>query len=88
MSTKRAATIESIRLALGSTWTPRSGDPDAASATLAVTIALLRGLRDRGLLSEGEIEDIFGEAAERFRDASALKLLNSVRADVERKDEE
>jgi hypothetical protein len=88
MSTKRVATLESIQLALGSNWTPRPGDPDAASVALAVTVALLRALRDRGLLSDGEIDDLFGDAAEHFRDAAALRLLNSVRAEVESKDEE
>ena len=88
MSTKRAATLETIQLALGSNWTPRPGDPDAASVALAVTVALLRALRDRGLLSDGEIDDLFGDAAEHFRDAAALRLLNSVRAEVESKDEE
>ena len=93
MNTKRAA-IANIRRAMqsraayGPGWTPKPGDPDAASMALAVTVALLRALRDRGLLTEGEIDDLFGEAAERFRDASALRLLNSVRADVEYKDEE
>jgi hypothetical protein len=92
MSTKprRGTAIlpRSFSAAFGSSWTPKLGDPDSASTALAVTIALLRGLRDRGLLSEGEIDDIFGEAAERFRDAPALNLLNNVRADLERKDEE
>ena len=88
MSTKRAATLESIRLAFGSDWTPKPGDPDAASVALAVTVALLRALRGRGLLSDGEIDDLFGEAAERLPDASALRLLSNVRANVERKDEE
>jgi hypothetical protein len=55
---------------------------------LAVTVALLRALRDRGLLTEGEIDDLFGEAAERFQDASARLLLSSLHAEVEYKDEE
>jgi hypothetical protein len=63
-------------------------DPDAASAALAIAVALLRALRDRGLLTEGEIDDLFGEAAEGFQDARALHLLDRVRADVAYKDEE
>jgi len=51
-------------------------------------VALLRALRDRGLLSAGEIDDLFGEAAERLRDASALTLLNRLRDEVEHKEEE
>jgi hypothetical protein len=101
MSTKRTArtaAIIDIRRKLGAFelgWT--LGDPlgasaasatHAASVALAVSVALLRALRDRGLLSEGEIDDLFGEAAERLRDASALKLLNGVRGAVEYKEEE
>jgi hypothetical protein len=96
--TARTAAIIDIRRKLGALelgWT--LGDPlgasaasatHAASVALAVSVALLRALRDRGLLSEGEIDDLFGEAAERLRDASALKLLNGVRGAVEYKDEE
>ena len=51
-------------------------------------MALLRALRDRGLLSEGEIDDLFGEAGEHLRDTSALNLLNRLRDAVEYKDEE
>jgi hypothetical protein len=88
MSTKRAATLEAIQLALGSTWPPNPGDPDGASVALAVTVALLRALRGRGLLTDGEIDDLFGEAAEHFRDAAALRLLNNVRGQVESKVDE
>jgi hypothetical protein len=100
MSTKRTArtaAVIDIRRKLGVFelgWT--AGDPlgaSAASATqvastaLAVTVALLRALRDRGLLSAGEIDDLFGDAAERLRDPSALNLLNRLRGAVEYKDE-
>jgi hypothetical protein len=88
MSIKRAASLELIQLALGPNWTPRPGDPDAASVALAVTVSLLRALRGRGLLTDGEIDDLFGDAAEHFRDATALRLLNSVRAQVESKVDE
>jgi len=84
MSTKQAMSIANIRRkfgALGLSWTPKPEDPNAASTALAVTIALLRAMRDRGLLTEGEIDDLFGEAAERFQDASALRLLDRQRAD-------
>ena len=82
---------------MGSIWAPVTGTPlaasaasatQAASAALAVSVALLRALRDRGLLSAGEIDDLFGEAAERLRDASALTLLNRLRDEVEHKEEE
>jgi hypothetical protein len=58
------------------------------STALAVTVAFLRALRDRGLLSEGEIDDLFGEAADRLRDTSALNLLNRLRGAVEYTEEE
>jgi hypothetical protein len=80
MSTKRAFNV--IR-GIGPIWTPNPEDPAGVSTGLAVTVALLRALRDRGLLSEGEIDDLFGEAAEHLRDTSALNLLNRVRAQVE-----
>jgi len=101
MSTKRTArtvAITDIRRKFGAfelSWTPN--DPLAPSATpaeraasvaLAVTVALLHALRDRGLLTEGEIDDLFGEAAERLRDTSALSLLNHLRSQVEYKGEE
>jgi hypothetical protein len=86
MSTKRAAT-GIIRREIEPVWTPNPNDP-AASTALAVTVALLRALRDRGLLSEGEIDDLFGEAADHLGDTSALNLLNRLRANVEYKDKE
>jgi hypothetical protein len=86
MNTKRAAVLSGIRQSLG--WAPRRGDPPAASTALAVTVALLRALRDRGLLSAGEIDDLFDEAAEHFEDPSALGLLTSLRDEVDRKKEE
>jgi hypothetical protein len=87
MSTKRALSLDTvIRRASEPISTP---DPDTAALTaLAVTVALLRALRDRGLLTEGEIDDLFGEAAERLRDTPASNLLIRVQDDVERKSEE
>ncbi len=91
MSTKRVApltAISNLRRGIGPIWMPNPEDPATASAALAVTVALLRALRDRGLLSAGEIEDLFGEAADRLQDTSALNLLNRLRGAVEHKDEE
>ena len=93
MSTKREGmrpwiTIrENMRSWLGWDSLTTPGDPNAAPVAVAVMVGLLRALRDRGLLSDGEIGDLFDEAAERFRTASALNLLNRVRAEVEDKDE-
>ena len=88
MSTKRAVNLDNvIRRAIGPIWTPNPDDPAAVSTALAVTVALLRAMRDRGLLSEDEIDDLFGEAAERLQGTSALNLLNRVRVEVEYKEE-
>jgi hypothetical protein len=95
MSTKRTvrtAAITGIRekfRTLESSWPdPLAAPAHAASAALAVTVALLRALRDRGLLTEGEIDDLFAEAAEHLRDTSTLNLLNCLRGQVEHKGEE
>jgi len=87
MSTKRAGIF---RRELGIGPIPLNPeDPAAASAALAATAALLRALRDRGLLSEGEIEDLFSEAEGHIRNASgAQNLLYRLRSWVEHKDEE
>jgi hypothetical protein len=54
-----------------------------------VTVALLRALRDRGLLSDGEIDDLFGEAAGYLQYTSgAQNLLSRLRFWVEHKDDE
>ena len=88
MSTKRAVSLDNVvRRAFGPIWTPNPDDPAAVSTALAVTVALLRALRDRGLLSDGEIDDLFGEAAERLQGTSALNLLSRVRVEVEYKEE-
>ena len=102
MSTKRTARTAAITFrrklgALELIWAPGTGDPlaasaasatQAASAAIAVSVALLRALRDRGLLSAGEIDDLFGDAADRLRDTSALNLLSRLRGAVEYKEEE
>jgi len=77
--------LERIRRRIGLYWTPEPTDPATASVALAVAIALLRTLRDRGVLSEGEIGDVFDEVAGRFPRGTAHSLINSVRADVARK---
>jgi hypothetical protein len=99
MSTKRRQRFADVRSAaidlaerlrrLEPPWTPDAADPAAVSTALAVTVALVRALRDRGLLSDGEIDDLFGEAATHLRDTSgAQNLLNRLRSRVEHKDEE
>jgi len=48
----------------------------------------MRGLRDRGVLSPGEVDDLFDEAAGRFSEGTAVSLINQLRADVHRSDAE
>ncbi len=81
---------EIARRGLGLAREPNPEDPAVTSATaLAVTVALLCALRDRGLLSDGEIDDLFGEAAGHLRYTSgAQTLLSQLRFWVEHKDEE
>jgi len=70
-------------------WSPGRSDPAPASAALALAIALLRALKDRGVLAANELEDILAEAGGRLvNDPTALWLLNAVRGDLERKDED
>ena len=64
---------------------PRSPDVEAASA-LALVVALLRALRDRGTLSRAELDDVLTETAGRL-DGKASYLIETVRADLERTDE-
>ena len=90
MSTRRATMLAEIaRRGIGLR-RPTPEDPAVTSATaLAVTAALLRALRERGLLSDGEIDDLFGEAAGHLRYTSgAQTLLSQLRFWVENKDEE
>jgi hypothetical protein len=88
MSTKRASVAAAVRSTLGLFWYPRTEDPEAASAALAVTVALLRGLRNRGVPSTGEIDDLFDEARGGFQKGTAVDLINQRRVDVHRKDAE
>jgi hypothetical protein len=91
MKAKRASGIdilERIRRRIGLHWTPEPTDPASASVALAVAVALMRALRDRGVLTEGEINDVFDEVAGRFPSGTAFGLINCVRADVERKGDE
>jgi hypothetical protein len=89
MSTKRAIDLAKIVRGAGPAWEPNPEDPAAVKTALAVTVALLRALRDRGLLSEGEIDDLFGEAAGYLKDTSgARNLLSRLHAFVENRDDE
>jgi hypothetical protein len=93
MSTKRAVELAEIArrgVGVGLARDLNPENPAVTSATaLAVTVALLRALRDRGLLSDGEIDDLFGEAAEHLRyTSSAQTLLNQLQFWVEHKNDE
>jgi hypothetical protein len=91
MSTKRAASLSDKLRWFGPLWMQNTDD--GVSAALAVTLALVRALRDRGLLSEGEIDDLFDDAAkdlgQDLRDTSGGQdLLRELRFHVGNKDEE
>jgi hypothetical protein len=89
MSTKHAIDLAKIVRGVGPAWEPNPEDPAAVKTALAVTVALLRALRDRGLLSEGEIDDLFGEAAGYLKDTSgARNLLGRLHSFVENRDDE
>ena len=68
-------------------WQPNKADAAAASTALALTIALLRGLRDRGVLSEGEIDDLLCEASDRLT-STGSGLVDRVRASLDQKTDE
>jgi hypothetical protein len=88
MTTKRAIDLAKIVRGIGPAWEPNPEQPAAVKTALAVTVALLRALRDRGLLSEGEIDDLFGEAAGYLKNTSgAQNLLSRLHASVEDKDD-
>jgi hypothetical protein len=67
-------------------WEPNKADAAAASAALALTIALLRALRDRGVLSQGEIDDLLSEASGRLSRTQSSGLVERVRASLELKE--
>jgi hypothetical protein len=74
----------------GAPWSPQSTDSATATAAIALVIALMRALRDRGVLSPGELDDILSEAIGRSRElpqrAGFLDVVQKVRADLERED--
>jgi hypothetical protein len=74
--------------AKGWPWAPRPSDPVAASTALALSIALLRALRDRGVLSRAELDDVLHDAASQFAPGKVTHLIEEVRANLERPDEE
>ena len=68
-------------------WQPNKADAVAASAALALTIALLRGLRDRGVLSKGEIDDLLADAADQLA-GTGSGLIDRVRASLDQRADE
>ncbi len=65
----------------------RPAGPAAGTAALAVAVASLRALKERGTLSPGEIDDVLADARWRLRDPAAQMLLEQVRSDLERTDD-
>ena len=61
---------------------PKDPAPTAA-ATVAVLGALLRFMKDRGLLSKGDLEDVLSEAKEGHSTTDVLRLIDAIGAAVE-----
>ena len=59
----------------------------AESVALAFVVALLRALRDRGTLSRAEVDDVLNDVQDRVAGDSSY-LVESVRRDLEREDDE
>jgi len=93
-SKKEPASFRLIELAAeaarGARWSPQSSDAATAAAAVALLIALMRALRDRGMLSPAELDDILSEAIGRSRElpqrAAFLDVVQKVSADLERED--
>jgi hypothetical protein len=60
----------------------------AAQAALALVTALLQALRDRGVLSRDEIDDVLADAASRVDHGNPARLIERVRAELEHQGEE
>jgi hypothetical protein len=69
-------------------WSPRPTDPASGTTALALSIALLRALRDRGVLSRAELDDVLHDAASHFDHGKVSHLIEEVRADLDRPDED
>jgi len=64
-------------------------DPSAAAqAALALVAALLQALRDRGVLSAEELDDVVGEAAHRCGYRGGSRLIESLRGELARRADE
>jgi hypothetical protein len=63
--------------------TPRSADPVAETA-LALVVELMRALRDRGLLSRPELDDLLGEVGHKLKRGDDLSVVDLVRMELER----
>jgi hypothetical protein len=58
-----------------------------AGVALAFVVALLRALRDRGTLSRAEVDDVLADVQDQVP-GKASYLVESVRRDLEREDDE
>jgi hypothetical protein len=58
-----------------------------AAVALAFVVAVLRALRDRGTLSRAEVDEVLSDVQDRAA-GKASYLVESVRRDLEREDDE
>jgi hypothetical protein len=66
---------------------PQPADGDAAVA-LAFVVALLRALRDRGTLSRAEVDDVLADVQDQVAGGKASYLVETVRRDLARENDE
>ncbi|HEV3395797.1 MAG TPA: hypothetical protein VG100_06635 [Xanthobacteraceae bacterium] len=66
---------------------PQPAEADATVA-LAFVVALLRALRDRGTLSRAEVDDVLADVEDRVAGGKASYLVQTVRRDLAREDDE
>jgi hypothetical protein len=66
---------------------PQSADADGTVA-LAFAVALLRALRDRGTLSRAEVDDVLADVQDQVSGGKASYLVETVRRDLARTDED
>jgi hypothetical protein len=72
---------------LGGDLKESSASPSTAAQAALVT-ALLQALRDRGVLSRDEIDDVLADAASRVEHGDPTRLIERVRAELEHQGEE
>jgi hypothetical protein len=66
---------------------PQPADTDGAVA-LAIAVALLRALHNRGTLSRAEVDDVLADVQDQVSGGKASYVVETVRRDLARADDE